>query len=288
MSAFFLQRYVSSRATFATVTGKPTLRRASVSPRMRTAAAFVLGTMCATVCLFYAVVAYGSVVSVWGVGGALTLANYTSAVRQAGGALGDSLLLAAIAAPVAAAIGMAIAWLLVRRAFRGRSTLEALAMLTFAIPGTVLGIGYILAFNAPPLQLTGTAAIIVVLFVFRAVPVALEAGRSAIQQVDPSIEESSASLGAAPGATWRRVVLPMSAPALFTGLAHAFVRSITAISAVIFVVSGRWNLVTVSILGFVENADLPRAAALCIILVAILAVALGAVQKAVSRMTVRA
>ncbi|MEO5511633.1 MAG: ABC transporter permease subunit, partial [Longimicrobiales bacterium] len=238
-------------------------------------------------CAFYAVVAYGSVVRVWGVSGALTLSNYTNALHQAGGALSDSLLLAAVAAPVAAAIGMAAAWLLVRRSFRGRSLLGTLAMLMFALPGTVVGIGYILAFNTPPLQLTGTALIIIILFVFRGVPVALEAGRNAIEQVDPSIEESSASLGATPGTTWRRVVIPMASPALFTGLAHAFVRSITAISAVIFVVSGRWNLVTVSILGFVENADLSRAAALCVILVAILAVVLSAMQVAVSRMTVR-
>jgi iron(III) transport system permease protein len=160
-------------------------------------------------------------------------------------------------------------------------------MLTFAVPGTVVGIGYILAFNAPPLQLTGTAAIIVLLFVFRSVPVSLEAGRNGMAQVDAAIEESSASLGARPLTTWWRVALPLAAPALFAGLAHAFVRSITAVSAVIFVVSGQWNLVTVAILGFVENADLARAAALCIIVVAIVSVVLGMVQLATSRMQVR-
>ncbi len=288
LSAFFVQRHVTSRTTFATITGKPMLRRANVSPRLRIAAAAVLGIVCTTVCAFYAIVLFGSVVQVWGVRGGLTLDHYTGALRHAGGALADSLLLAAVAAPMAAAIGMAIAWLLVRRAFRGRSLLAMLALLTFALPGTIVGIGYILAFNAPPLHLTGTAVIIIVLFVFRGIPVALEAGRSAIQQVDPSIEESSASLGASPGVTWRRVVLPIASPALFTGLAHAFVRSITAISAVVFVVSGQWNLVTISILGFVENADLARAAALCTILVAILALVLGGMQAAVTRMRVRA
>ncbi|MEO5510458.1 MAG: iron ABC transporter permease, partial [Longimicrobiales bacterium] len=187
LSAFFVQRHFASRATFATISGKPTLRRANISPRMRLAAAVVLGKVCFIVCAFYAVVAYGSVVRVWGVSGALTLSNYTNALHQAGRALSDSLLLAAVAAPVAGAIGMAAAWLLVRRSFRGRSLLGTLAMLTFALPGTVVGIGYILAFNTPPLQLTGTALIIIILFVFRGVPVALEAGRTAIEQVDPSI-----------------------------------------------------------------------------------------------------
>jgi iron(III) transport system permease protein len=156
-------------------------------------------------------------------------------------------------------------------------------MLTFAVPGTVVGIGYILAFNQPPLQLTGTAAIIVLLFVFRSAPVGIEAGTTAIRQIDATIEEGSASLGAAPSTTFRHVVLPLIAPAFFAALAHSFVRSMTAISAVIFVVSGQWNLVTVSLLGFVENADLARASALCMILVAIIAAVLGLMRMALSR-----
>jgi iron(III) transport system permease protein len=229
-------------------------------------------------------VVWGSLVEVWGVPGGLTLANYAGAVRDARHTLSDSLLLAAIATPIAGLFGMATAYLLVRRRFPGRALLGVLAMLTFAVPGTVVGIGYILAFNSPPLQLTGTAAIIVLLFVFRSVPVGLEAGTTAIRQVDVSIEEGSASLGAAPAATFRRIVLPLAAPAVFAGLAFAFVRSMTAISAVIFVVSGRWNLATVSILGFVENADLARASALCMILVAIVGAVLGGMQVVVRRL----
>jgi iron(III) transport system permease protein len=240
------------------------------------------------VLLFFGAVLYGSLVEVWGVSGTLTLANYTESLRRSRGPLVDSVVLAAIATVLTGAIGMATAWLLVRRRFRGRTLLSALAMLTFAVPGTVVGIGYILAFNSPPLQLTGTAAIIVLLFVFRSLPVSLEAGRNGIAQVDPAIEESSSSLGARPLTTWRRVALPLAVPAVFAGLAHAFVRSITAVSAVIFVVSGQWNLVTVSILGFVENADLARAAALCMILVVIVSTVLGGMQLALSRMDARA
>jgi iron(III) transport system permease protein len=254
----------------------------------RLAAAAVCGAVAAAVALFYGAVVYGSFVEVWGLAGGLTLGNYASALQQARHALWDSIVLAAIATPVTGLFGMAAAWLIVRRRFAGRSLMSLLAMLTFAVPGTVVGIGYILAFNAPPLQLTGTAAIIVLLFVFRNAPVGLEAGRTAIAQVDRAIEDGSASLGATPLATFRHVALPMAAPAFFTGLAHAFVRSMTAISAVIFVVSGQWSLVTVSILGFVENADLARAAALCMILVVIVTAVLGLMQAAVSRMGARA
>jgi len=289
VSAYFRQRRLSARSTFATLTGRPSAQRHTPAPRMlRAFVAAGCSVIAAAIVAFYGTVLYGSVVEVWGVAGDLTLDNYGSALAQARAALTDSLLLAGIATPIAGAIGMAIAWLLVRRTFAGRSLLATLALLTFAVPGTVLGIGYVLAFNRAPLPLSGTAAIIVLLFVFRSVPVAIEAGRNAIAQVDPSIEESSASLGAAPFMTWRRIVLPLAAPALFAGLAHAFVRSITAISAVIFVVSGQWSLVTVSILGFVENADLARASALCVIVVGLVSIVLGLMQLAVSRYAVRA
>jgi iron(III) transport system permease protein len=289
LTAFFVQRHYVQRLTFATVSGRPSAtRRLHAGRAARVLAVATCGLIGGAVCLFYAAVLYGSVVQVWGVPGALTLGNYVDVVRQAGRALSDSLVLAAIAAPLTGAIGMAAAWVLVRRRFTGRGLLATLAMLTFAVPGTVVGIGYILAFNAPPLQLTGTATIIVLLFVFRSIPVSLEAGRNGIAQVDPAIEESSASLGAPPLTTWRRVALPLAAPAVFAGLAHAFVRSITAVSAVIFVVSGQWNLVTVSILGYVENADLARAAALCVIVVGIVSLVLGGMQLAVRRMDARA
>jgi iron(III) transport system permease protein len=287
--AFFAQRAIVQRTAYATVTGRPAAtRRAAVSSAAVALGAAIMIVVLAAVVLFFGVVVYGSLVEVWGVGGTLSLRNYTNTFSAARRALADSLLLAAIATPLAGLFGMAAAWVLVRRNFAGRSIMGVLAMLTFAVPGTVVGIGYILAFNAPPLQLTGTAAIIVLLFVFRSAPVGIEAGISAIRQIDPVLEEGSASLGARPALTFRRVLLPLMAPAFFAGLAHAFVRSMTAISAVIFVVSGRWNLATVAVLGFVENADLARASALCLILVAIVAAVLGAMHVGVARLGARA
>jgi iron(III) transport system permease protein len=263
------------------------MRRLHASAAARVCAFAVWSLIVGTVCLFFGTVLYGSFIEVWGIGRDLTLVNYLSALRDSQEAMSDSLLLAAIATPLTGLFGMATAWVIVRRRFPGRTLLSLLAMLTFAVPGTVVGIGYILAFNRPPLQLTGTAAIIVLLFLFRNAPVAIEAGTTAIRQIDPLLEEGSASLGARPATTFRRIVLPLIAPAFFTGLAHSFVRCMTAISAVIFVVSGQWNLVTVSILGFVENSDLARASALCMIVVAIVAGVLGLMQLAVARMGAR-
>ena len=156
-------------------------------------------------------------------------------------------------------------------------------MLTYAVPGTVVGIGYILAFNSKPLLLTGTAAIIILLNVFRNAPMGVRAGIASLLQIDRSIEEASADLGATASQTFRRITLPLAAPAFFSGLGFSFIHCMTTISAVIFVVSGDWNLITVAILGFVENADLSQAAALSVILIGLVFAALALIRFIVGR-----
>ncbi len=156
-------------------------------------------------------------------------------------------------------------------------------MLSFAVPGTVVGIGYILAFNQRPLLLTGTASIIIILFIFRRIPVGIRAGIAELQQIDPYIEEASTDLGADSSTTFRKITLPMITPAFFSGLAFSFVKCMTAISAIIFVVSGKWNLITVAILGSVENADLSQAAAFSITIIIFILLALGLIQVLVDR-----
>lgn len=282
--AFFVQKYYVSKKSYATIMGKPSSsRRRQATPWTRISLFAICALVTGVVCLFFGAVVYGSFVKIWGVSNELTFENYTLAVQQSWGALSDSLVLAAIATPITGIFGMMVAYLLVRKSFKGKSLMGVLAMLTFAVPGTVVGIGYILAFNQPPLQLTGTALIIIMLFIFRNAPVGIEAGTTAIRQIDPAIEEGSASLGGDSLVTFRSVVLPLISPAFFTGLAHSFVRCMTAISAVIFVVSGQWNLATVSILGFVENSALSRASAMCMILVVIVALVLSLIQFTLSQ-----
>jgi len=187
----------------------------------------------------------------------------------------DTILLASIATPISGILGIIIAYLVSRKEFPGRRLMEATSLLTFAIPGTVVGIGYLLAFNNPPIVLTGTAIIIILVFVFRYLPVGVQNGVAALYQIDKSIEEASLDLGAGSGRTFWKITLPLIKPAFFSGLFYTFVKSMTAISAVIFVVSGRWNLVTVAILGSVENSDLAQAAAYSYVLITIVVIAMG-------------
>ena len=157
--------------------------------------------------------------------------------------------LALIAMPITAALGVLTAYLLDRVPFRGRDSFEFLTMMSFAIPGTVIGIGYILAFNAGALQLTGTGLIIVAAFVFRNMPVGIRATLASLTQIDRGLDEASMMLRAGRAATLRRVILPLLRPAIATAMIYSLVRAMTAVSAVIFLVTGSYNLATVYIVG---------------------------------------
>jgi iron(III) transport system permease protein len=101
------------------------------------------------------------------------------------------------------------------------------------------------------------------------------------------MEEAARTLGAGQYAVFRRIVLPLLAPAFLSGIIYSFVRAMTQISAVIFVVSGKWNLLTVFLLGLVENGELSIAAAMSIVLVLIVVLALGILKFAIHRWQVR-
>jgi iron(III) transport system permease protein len=283
LTAFLLQKYWVGRKSYVTVTGKPSPARLSVDPMTRRLLLGLCLAMTGVILLLYGTVVFGSFVTLWGANYTLTLTHYVSVFHIGGRYLRDTLILASVATPVTGILGMIIAFLVVRKQFVGKGLMDLTSMLTFAVPGTVVGIGYILAFNEPPLLLTGTAAIIVLLFIFRNVPVGIRAGVAALQQIDKAIEEAATNLGAGSGRTFVTITLPLITPAFFSGLAYSFVRCMTAISAVIFVVSGKWNLITVAILGLVENADLSQAAAFSLVLIAIVLVVLGLIQVGVGR-----
>ncbi len=268
LSVYLFQHWLLGRFSFVTVTGKPTRPRPfPMTPGTRRALAAACWSIVGVVTLFYGLVLVGALVRRWGLDASLTTENFAKALSLGGRDLADSLWLALLATPVTAAMSVLVAWLLERKRFWGRQVLALTAMTTFAIPGTVVGIGYALAFNQRPIVLTGTAAIIVALFVFRNMPVGLEATRAALRQIDPAIEEAALNLGASPARVLWKVTLPLIAPAVFSSIVYGFVRAMTAVSAVIFVVSGSWHLITVAILGLVEASELGQACALASLLV---------------------
>ena len=283
LTAYFLQNYLlekrSRQKAFVTLTGKASSGRVRGGDRRikYPVLAICLFTIM-FIFLLYGLVLVGSFTKLWGVDYSFTAQNYVEAFKIGWDDIRDSLLLASIATPFTGLLGMFIAYLVKRKKFVGSKLMDVTSMLSFAVPGTVLGIGYILAFNQKPLMLQGTGAIIVILFIFRNMPVGIRSAAAALEQIDTSIDDASTDLGAGSLTTFRRILLPMITPAFFAGLAYSFVRCMTAISAVIFVVSGRWNLITIAILGFVENSDFSQAAALSMILLFFVMAALGIIQ----------
>jgi len=194
-----------------------------------------------------------------------------------------SLRIAVVATLVALPFGIAIAWLLARQDFKGKRAFEFSTLLAFAVPGTVVGISYLLAFNTPPFDLVGTGVVLVLSFVFRNMPVGIRSGLAALAQLDKSLDEASLTLGASTAGTVRRVVLPLLKPTVAVALVYGFVRAMTAVSAVIFLVSAEHNLSTTYILAQVEGGQYGRAIAYSCVLIVAMLVAIGGVQLALGR-----
>jgi iron(III) transport system permease protein len=253
LSAFFAQRYWISRKSFVTVTGKPSTRLTELaSAPVRAALTVFVGLCILFITALYGTIAAGCFVRNWGIDYSFTLDNIGEALSRGAKAIADTVTLAAVATPLAGVLSMVAALVVVRRTFVGKRILEALMITPFAVPGTLIGISYILAFNRPPLLLVGTAAIIVINYVIRELPVGMETGAVSLRQIDPSIEEAAQDLGADSPTVFRTVVLPLIRPAFISSMSYTFVRSMTAVSAIIFLISARWYHLTVQIYNFSE------------------------------------
>jgi len=282
---FVVQKYYVARKSYVTVTGKPSgIGLKSTEKHVKIPIFIAMCILSGIILLMYGVVLFGSFTRLWGFDNSLTLDNYRYVFQVGGQYVWDTLKIALTATPIGGLLSILIAYLVVRKRFVGRGAMEFISMLNFAVPGVVVGIGYILAFNTPPFQLTGTALIIVLVFVFRRMPVGIRDGIAQLQQIDPAIEEASSSLGAGFFRTFTRVTLPLVAPAFLSGLVYIFVRCMTAISAVVFVVSAGWQLLTVALLYEVDQANLAAAAAYGYVIIGIVLAAIVLMRFVVARL----
>ncbi len=296
LSAFYAQRRWLGRKSYATITGKGDSGLHMHLPRRLKILSY--GTAlpwAALTAVIYCTIMFGGFVESWGRDHGFTLRHYLEAFSVTTGAHGlvwsgaawnsfwTTLEIAAISAPLTAGIGLLTAYILVRQRFVGKDAFEFGTMLSFAIPGTVIGIGYILAFNVPPIELTGTGVILVICFMFRNMPVGVRAGIAAMSQIDQSLDEASLTLGARSFTTLRKIVLPLLRPAIIAALVFSFVRAMTAISAVIFLVSANYDMATSYILGRVENSDFGLAIAYSSVLILVMLCAIVLIQVAVGQ-----
>ena len=276
---FLVQKYYLEAKTAATLTGKASRARMLIEDKSVKIPLTILCALAAGfVILMYLCVPIGACFPTWGFKFFPLTGKWFGLVftRYHGlQAFRDSFVLSLISAPITALLSMIISYLVVKRRFKAKGFIEAVSMLAMAVPGTVLGVGYIRGFasgvfNTGFLQgLYGTGLILIIVFVVRSLPTGTRSGISALRQIDKSIEESAYDMGADSLKVFMTVTLPLIKDSFLSGLVTAFVRSITAISAIILLVTPQFLLITVQINEFAEKGSYSLACAFATILIVI-------------------
>ncbi|MBR2855176.1 MAG: iron ABC transporter permease [Clostridia bacterium] len=279
LAMFAVQKYYLERKTAATLTGKASRARMLIEDK---SVKIPLTIFCSLGALFviimYICVPIGALFPTWGYKFTpLTFKWFEQVFTRYRGlqAFRDSFVLSLIAAPITALLSMIISYLVVKRKFKGKGFIEAVSMLAMAVPGTVLGVGYIRGFANGLFHsgflsgIYGTGLILVIVFIVRSLPTGTRSGISALRQIDKSIEESAYDMGAGSGKVFTTVTLPLIKDSFLSGLVTAFVRSITAISAIILLVTPSYLLITVQINEFAEKGAYSIACAFATILIII-------------------
>lgn len=276
MTAFLVQRFWVSKKSFVTVTGKPSMRMSELASKpVKYALATFIGIIIIFIISLYGTIVAGCFVENWGIDYSFTLRNISEALQRGAKAISDTFTLSIVATPIAGILSMIAALVVVRKKFAGKRVLEGLILTPFAIPGTLIGISYILAFNKPPILLIGTGVIIIINYVIRELPVGMEGGVATLRQIDPAIEEAAQDLGADMPTVFKTIVLPLIRPAFISSMSYTFVRSMTAVSAIIFLISARWYHMTVLIYNFSENLRFGLASVLATTLIIIVLAVFG-------------
>ena len=278
MLMYLVQKYVLEKKTAATLTGKASRGRMLIEDRSVT---LPLTVLCSLVALFvimmYICVPFGACFNTWGYDFTLTTKWFVRVFEKYKGlqAFRDSFLLSLASAPITALLSMIISYLVVKRNFKAKGFIEFVSMLAMAVPGTVLGVGYIRGFVNGVFGtgflsgIYGSATILIIVFIVRSLPTGTRSGISALRQIDKSIEESAYDMGADSFQVFMTVTLPLIKDSFLSGLVTAFVRSITAISAIILLVTPQFLLITVQINEFAEKGSYGIACAFATILIAI-------------------
>ena len=271
MAVYLAQRFWVGKKSYVTISGKTGSRSTYKSVGRAAEGAVLLAcfALAAFILYLYSIILWGALVRVWGVDNSLTLENFRYVFTHGRKAIVDTLKIAAVATPLGGLMAVVVGFIAQRKTFFGNRTMEFVAMLNYALPGTVVGIAYVIAFNQRPIVLTGTMAILVAAYMFRYQAAGIRSVIASLHQIDRSMEEASASLGAGTTRTFFRVTLPLVVPAVLMGMRYLFIHCMTAISATIFLVSVRWSLLTTRILECMTELQFAQACAFSVVLILI-------------------
>ena len=275
MIVYLISKLFVEKRTFVTITGKATRERTMIEEKHITIP--LTGICCifaVIVGVIYVMIPVVSFVKLWGINYSLTFANYIEAWKIGKQALMDTVKLAVVTTPITGVIAMLMAFLIVRKKNPLNKPMEAIGMFGMIVPGTILGYAYVLLFNSAPLYLTGTFLILVASCCSRYLPVGLQSGITSLRQIDPSIEEAASDLGANSLQVFTKITLPLIKSSFFGGLVYTFVRTMTAMSALVFLVSARHKLLTISILDQVDRGRYGTASAMSTMLIVVVYIAI--------------
>ena len=275
MIVYLISKLFVEKRTFVTITGKATRERTMIEEKHITIPLTVICCIFAVIVgVIYVMIPVVSFIKLWGINYSLTFANYIEAWKIGKQALMDTVKLAVVTTPITGVIAMLMEFLIVRKKNPLNKPMEAVGMFGMIVPGTILGYAYVLLFNSAPLYLTGTFLILVASCCSRYLPVGLQSGITSLRQIDPSIEEAASDLGANSLQVFTKVTLPLIKSSFFGGLVYTFVRTMTAMSALVFLVSARHKLLTISILDQVDRGRYGTASAMSTMLIVVVYIAI--------------
>lgn len=264
---FLFQTYFLKGKDYSSIDGSSGGKNLPLTKLVK-AFVFVISTVIAmAIASLFAIVFIAAFVKVIGVNNTITLDNFATHVGW--GAVYTSVKVSFFAAVLSAVLGILQGYLLERKRVPAKSLIEFTSLFGLAVPGTVMGIGYVLTFNGSPFFLTGTVLLLVLNMTYRKIGVGMQAAISKLQQIDKNMEDASSDLGSSPYRTFFRVTLPLLSPAVVVGFVYTFMTSMVSVSAIVFLMSPRTRLAAAYILNLAEAASIGRAAAMSVVIIII-------------------
>jgi iron(III) transport system permease protein len=266
---FVLNRNWVGKRSYITVTGKETSLAPYPVPGLTKWGLFAFCLFAAVFILaVYGVLFYGAFAKIWGYDWSFTLKNLNYVFAK-GNEIVNSIKFALFSSLGAAVFSVVLAYIVQRKQVGINRFIDFMAILPGAVPGVFLGLGFAIAFNGKPLELTGTSAIMILALMFWNLPTCYSSSLAGLQQISPTLEEASTNLGAGNFKTFRNILLPLLKGPVLSGLVVSFLRSVTCLSVVIFIYSAGTSVGTISILGLVQNGEWGSASAFTIVLITI-------------------
>jgi iron(III) transport system permease protein len=274
---FVIHNYLLKGKGFTTIVGKPTaVDPKEITPLIKFAMLAVIMPVVVMVVLCFAIIVVGAFVKIVGVDNTFVWDHMLN--MQSNQAIYNSGKLSLMAGLFGAIVGTLLAYVIMRGKFKGRNVMEMMALSGFALPGTVIGVGYIMAFNKPPFLLAGTIWILILNCAFRFLAVGVEAGISKLHQISIEIEEASADLGADFITVFFKVILPIMFSAFIAGFIYTFMTTMMSLSSVIFLVTPGFDLAAVYIYLTAQLGELGLASAATVKMIMIVLVCLTSLK----------